>query len=247
MIGFGIVAVPDMNGNLLIFEVMNDIYNVITERFASMAHIKKQLLEYLIRECVREVIDQVSEEETVGAPAPPADGLGTADQPAMPKDEPTISPVNPNKGVLTVNPRSKKVKAEPFAFVNDAQLERELYSIGANLSGLAKVQPSMNALRMVKQSVKNPTAPAVYLFIGKDPESDTVFLMATDDLNVAKDNSADPSELGGQSFTTPTDTITGDTADNYATKMALGGSTPHTELNELKNIIKRIVREVFSE
>jgi hypothetical protein len=51
-----------------------------------MAHVKKQHLEYLIRECVKEILDQVSE-ETVGAPSPPADGLGTADQPALPKEK----------------------------------------------------------------------------------------------------------------------------------------------------------------
>lgn len=50
-----------------------------------MGQVKKQLLEALIRECVREVLDQISE-ETIGAPAPPADGLGTADQPSMPQE-----------------------------------------------------------------------------------------------------------------------------------------------------------------
>ncbi len=50
-----------------------------------MGQVKKQLLEALIRECVKEVLDQVSE-ETIGASAPPADGLGTADQPAMPQE-----------------------------------------------------------------------------------------------------------------------------------------------------------------
>jgi hypothetical protein len=55
-----------------------------------MANMKKELLENLIRTCVREVLDQVSEKTTVGAPAPPAEGLGTAEQPAIPKDDKRI-------------------------------------------------------------------------------------------------------------------------------------------------------------
>ena len=58
-----------------------------------MAHLKKQLLEYLIRECVCEVISQIGtdvNEDTVVAPAPPADGLGTADQPPIPYDNKKI-------------------------------------------------------------------------------------------------------------------------------------------------------------
>lgn len=50
---------------------------------------KKKLLEHLVRNCTKEVLDQIqflNEEETKGAAAPPADGLGTADQPPIPKE-----------------------------------------------------------------------------------------------------------------------------------------------------------------
>lgn len=50
---------------------------------------KQELLEHLIRHCIREVISQMNEasDEIKGAAAPPADGQGTADQPAIPKQE----------------------------------------------------------------------------------------------------------------------------------------------------------------
>jgi hypothetical protein len=52
-------------------------------------NVKTELMEYLVRRCVQEVLSQVYEGEFVGAPAPPADGQGTADQPAIPKRKDT--------------------------------------------------------------------------------------------------------------------------------------------------------------
>ncbi len=46
-----------------------------------------KLLEYLIRECVSEILDNSLQETTNGAPAPPAEGQGTADTPALPDRE----------------------------------------------------------------------------------------------------------------------------------------------------------------
>ena len=51
---------------------------------------KQELLEYLVRSCVREVLKQKlneSSDEMKGAAAPPGDGLGTADQPPIEKDK----------------------------------------------------------------------------------------------------------------------------------------------------------------
>lgn len=67
-----------------------------------MAHVKKQLLEYLIRQCVKEVLEQVSEDETVGAASPPADGLGTAEQPALPKKPTSVSETKLKKEWINV-------------------------------------------------------------------------------------------------------------------------------------------------
>jgi hypothetical protein len=54
-----------------------------------MAHIKQQLLERLIRECIKEVIEYESgrKDTTIGAPAPPAGWQGTADQPPIPEEK----------------------------------------------------------------------------------------------------------------------------------------------------------------
>lgn len=50
---------------------------------------KQELLEYLVRSCAREVLKQINENngEFRGAAAPPADGQGTADAPALPKED----------------------------------------------------------------------------------------------------------------------------------------------------------------
>lgn len=63
---------------------------------------KQELLEHLVRLCVREVIDQV--DETKGAPAPPADGQGTADQPGIPKNKDTTT------GQVSINEVDAKLK-----------------------------------------------------------------------------------------------------------------------------------------
>jgi hypothetical protein len=51
--------------------------------------VKTELMEYLVRRCVQEVLSQVYETSDKGALAPPADGQGTADQPAIPKRKDT--------------------------------------------------------------------------------------------------------------------------------------------------------------
>lgn len=45
---------------------------------------KKSLLRIIIKECVQELLN---EDETIGAPAPPADGLGSGEQVAIPTDK----------------------------------------------------------------------------------------------------------------------------------------------------------------
>jgi len=54
---------------------------------------KQELLENLIRYCIREVRSKLKIDtgnDIRGAAAPPADGQGTGDQPAIPKDKETI-------------------------------------------------------------------------------------------------------------------------------------------------------------
>lgn len=216
-----------------------------------MANVRKQLLEYLIRECVRETLYQVSEEDdTIGAPAPPAAGLGTADQPPLPQENPVISPTLPSKGIILVNPRDKsKLLPVPFRYTNDAQLERELFKVGSAIAG-PRVKISLNAMKMVRDGVKNPSTP-VYVFIGKyDPESEEVFIMADRNLNIAKENSISSTELGGSISTISPSNVfepTSATAGDFASRIAAVGQTPRQEIDELKKAIKHMIREVFSE
>jgi hypothetical protein len=63
-----------------------------------MSNVKNQILEQLVRKCICEVLDTMNikevgkfqlhprQEESIGAPAPPAEGQGTADQPPIPKE-----------------------------------------------------------------------------------------------------------------------------------------------------------------
>lgn len=84
---------------------------------------KQELLEYLVRSCVKEVIAQVKEaEDETKATAPPADVTGAGDNLGIPKEKDTTSqspskPETPSsallepeghpKGICFVNPRNK--------------------------------------------------------------------------------------------------------------------------------------------
>lgn len=220
-----------------------------------MAQIKKELLEQLIRTCVREVLDQVSEvDDTVGAPAPPAGGLGTAEQPAMSQDTLTTpppaetQPQGPTTGIVLVDPKDPaKLMPVELKFRNDQQLERDLQRIARSAGG-PQAKRSLKAIRDVKAGLQDPSSPT-YLYIGKyDPESTELFLLSTKDLNVAKSESASPDEVGAGASTsepTPFDPTTAG-AEDFAQKMSAAGGTPRYGIDELKKEIKKIVREVFS-
>lgn len=246
---------------------------------------KQELLEHLIRMCVREVIEQVQEEdekdtkpeepkddgETKGAPAPPADGQGTADQPEIPKDKPTEpmgdldkkdeKPAAPSdepevpaptdlKGVILVNPRDKSdLKKVPLkATADDATLERNLHRLAATLAG-SHVKIAISTQRMVKDVLKNPSG-ATYLYLGKyDPSSDEIFLMADKSLQIAKDSSISPAELSGTPVAqvAPTDfhAMTA-TPDDFANRMQYGAQKPTYAVNEdFKRAVKKMVREIL--
>lgn len=235
---------------------------------------KQELLEALTRLCVREVISQMREEDkkddkpedtgdTKGAPAPPADGQGSSDQPPVSKDKPERGPAQEKpendvpvpsgaglKGVILVNPRdkSKLQQISLRATSDDASLERNLHKLVSTLAwSHAKV--SLQAQRMAKDAVRNPSS-SVYLYLGKyDPSSDEIFLMADKSLQVAKDSSVPPSELTG----TPTSNIAPGTFDpalasdsDYAAHLAQGPCTPRHGVDEtMAKIVKKLVREIL--
>lgn len=222
---------------------------------------KQELLEYLIRHCVKEVLSQVNEvnDETVGASAPPADGQGTADQPPVPKEkgapeenpsepETPAMPQSPNlKGVVFVNPKDKaKLQKLQIQGGNDAALERSLHQQASRVAG-PNVKVALSTSRMVKDALKNPNT-TTYLYLGKyDPNSEEIFLMADKSLQIAKDSSISPAEMTGApaSTFTPQDKIAGarDDADYAAARQT---QTPKYGLNEeLNKVIKKMVNEVL--
>jgi len=139
---------------------------------------KKELLEYLIRECVKEVLEAFPEPETTGAPAPPAAGQGTADQPAIPKAEPaSAAPTTSTQpiGVFFVDPvkaKDERYKGDPvknLAGKDPAQVERELYRMAARRGG-PRVKIAGQTLRDIPKVLAGQI-PAMYLYLGpKGPE-----------------------------------------------------------------------------
>lgn len=224
---------------------------------------KQELLEYIIRACAKEVLGQLNEEEdpTKGAPAPPAAGQGTADQPPIPKDEkpadtepekpetPEAPPSPELKGIVMVNPRDKsKLQKVDLKAGDDASLERGLHRIAAGAAG-SRVKTALSTTRMVKDAVRNPNS-SVYLYIGKyDPQSDELFLMADKSLQVAKDSSVPPAEYSyGVSAIAPgtfNPSVASDT--EFAHHLSNQGQVPVQEPvdESLKNMIKRMVNELL--
>ena len=224
---------------------------------------KPELLEYLVRHCVREVLTQikeVDEDPTKGAPAPPAAGQGTADQPEIPKkdsppeenpSEPETPPQSPElKGVKFVNPKDKaKLQTVRVQGNDDASIERSLHQQGARIAG-SNVKVAISTSRMVKDALRNPNT-AVYLYLGKyDPNSDEIFLMADKSLQVAKDGSIAAGEMTGSPVGSlaPSD-FHPDTAGSteFAQRMsAQAGGTPRYGIDEkLIELIRKTINEVL--
>ena len=200
-----------------------------------------------------------ADDETKGAPAPPADGQGTAEQPEIPKDkdttpeppsEPETPPPSPElKGIIMVDPRDKsKLDVQKIQGGNDAALERELYRIASSKAG-PSTKVALATSRMVKGALSNPNT-AVYLYLGKyDPESREIFLMADKSLQIAKDQSISPAELTGTPTTMPApthfDPITA-SPGQLAQRMQAGGQTQVPRVDEkLVKVIRKMVNEML--
>ena len=232
--------------------------------------IKKTLLEYLVRECIHEVMAQVGEagDETKGAPAPPADGTGSGENLGIPKDSTEKAPPAPQnlKGAVLVNPKNKALlKTIPLKpNSDDATIDRTLHQISSAMAG-SRVKIAVSTMRSVRETLRNPSS-VVYLYLGKfDPESEEIFLMADKSLQVAKDASISPSEFGTPvtplSPTVNFDPFTGGTPEElaqinrskiqgYARKIPSQEQPedmdePHVDEN-LKRMIKKLVNEILS-
>jgi hypothetical protein len=203
------------------------------------------------------------EEETKGAPAPPAAGQGTADQPAIPQnDSKTLNdpkadadadaskkPAEPKevKGINIVNPRDKsKLQKVMLKSKDDASIERELHRQGSSLAG-SKVKVALSTMRAVKSA--GPNTP-LYLYIGKyDPQSEELFVLADNSLQVAKDSSADPESLTAAQpdYTAPVPfNPTMATANDFSQRMANAGQTVPQPIDEtIHKLVKQMVNSIL--
>ena len=230
---------------------------------------KQELLEHLVRHCVKEVLAQVNEvdDETKGTPAPPAAGQGTAEQPAIPKEKDTTppppsepeTPLTPSlKGVVFINPRDKsKLQKIKLQATDDAKLERDLHKLGATNAG-SKVKIAISTIRAVKDALKNPSI-TTYLYLGKyDPNSEEVFLMSDKSLQIAKDSSIPPTEISGMStldpslgFNTmqdPEDIHRQMTDKGHVQPTGIDPFDPSRAVvyNEVRSLVKKMVGEILN-
>lgn len=235
--------------------------------------IKQELLEHLIRRCVREVISQVNEiDDIVGAAAPPKDGQSTdvnlpTDPITEPPSEPETPPAQNLKGILLMNPRDKsKLRSLTISGRDKANVERELYRHGSS-SGGRNILIARETVNAVLAARNNPNVP-LYLYFGKyDPASKEIFLLADKSLELAKANSTDPAEIssGNSEVTdinpvdrpTTSDEEDADYLKNLPKSLGVAGPAvkapdddpfgyPEDRLNEVKRLIKKMVNEVLN-
>lgn len=136
---------------------------------------KKELLEYIIRECVKEILEAADEPELQGAPAPPAGDQGTADQPTVtsPEEPNAQITMTPDRGVVLIDPKNPQKKEYIQNYLQGktgSSLERQLYQIAARKMG-STVQITPQTLRDVPKVLAG-NIPVTYLYLGaKGPEN----------------------------------------------------------------------------
>lgn len=218
---------------------------------------KKELLEYLVRECVREVIalkEADGEDPTIGAPAPPAGGQGTADQPAIPQaqsEPPQAPPTSTDiKGLWYVDPKrpQKPSKLQVSQAQDAAKLERELYRTAAKSAG-PRVKVSSAALRDVPRILANPNA-AMFLYVGKrnpDDADDDLYLLPAQTFQQAQQASVAP----GVSAEHPTIAIPekppGFDQAQTGPAVAQASNTMAPDIDEAKDMLSTMIREALME
>lgn len=180
---------------------------------------------------------------TIGAPAPPAAGQGTADQPPIPDQSPAAM-ISSKKGIWYVDPKnpSKPIKATLTAPQDAAKLERELRTMAK--SGGPALKIAANTLREVPKAAANPNA-SLYLYIGKQrPDDIELYLLPAKTYQQAKSLSIVPQIPSAEPpvSTPPTPTPTAPVAPT-------GGSVEAPNINEsskqLRNLISGMIKEAL--
>lgn len=189
---------------------------------------KQELLENLIRVCVREILDQVNEigSELKSSPAP--NTIKTSKIPAT-QEVPGAPEV---RGIVFVNPRDKS-KIQPLQLSptsNDIMLKAELTKFIKPMVGSTPVNV-VPAVNMIKSVINNPTITS-YVYLTYDPELEEMILKADRSLQVAKDGSVLPTKLVGTSISTG------------ATPAVVPPSPMTANVDEeLKKVVKKMVSE----
>lgn len=208
---------------------------------------KKQLLEYIVRECVREVLEANDPNDpTKGAPAPPEGDTG-ADQPrkdtppAPPAEKETpptpelVSATRPKSGIyfIDVNDRSKLIPIK-IPKVDDMLIGKTISNVTTQKTG-QPIPLSILANNEIKNAIRNPNM-ALFLYVGKEKQ-----VMSNSNYDTAVNLMASKEEIQTQDGQfQPTMPVT---------SSPIPQTNPQTnpqaaQLNEsLKRMIKKIIRE----
>jgi len=138
----------------------------------------------------------------VSSPSLPSGQPPTSDEPEAPESPDASEPEpeeipQPTTGPVLINPKDKS-KLQPIKFPgrDDSTIERTLYDMAVRIAG-SKVKVSLGAKRLAREAASNPNA-KIFFYLGKmDPESEEIFVMADKSLQIAKNESIQPSEIQG--------------------------------------------------
>ncbi len=216
---------------------------------------KREFLEYLIRECVNEVLEAFpAEPETVGAPAPPAAGQGTADQPAIPQQPPPEQPTGPlftvgTKGIWYVNPNlPTKPRQISLKSRDKNSLPGELYGLAAKDGG-PRLKIAISTPTNVLTALQNPNT-ALFLYIGHQNEGEEdLYLLTAKTYEEAKANSVP----AGTSAEHPTGQFEPQQPGEYETPQVAPQDAQKTlapdidESAKLRNMLSSMVKEALVE
>ena len=218
-------------------------------------NIKKELLECLVRTCVREVLNQTGKQldptKSKDANVPELEKTPIDNEPKEPSsnnNDPSapeaISPPVMSKGVLFLNP-SDTTKPISLGSVikNDNNLKMNVVNYVKKSTGL-DVKIDDKVLVSLRTMLQNPNVPN-YLYIGKstvDPQSGDLFLYVDRNINIAKDNSIPPSKTGVENEPTPSIQPIQQSAPPTTSSDV---NAVNAVNEEFKKIVKKLVREVL--
>jgi hypothetical protein len=237
-----------------------------------MSHLKKQLLEYLIRECVCEVIEQDAKATIPPNPepkptppvTPPTSDLTLLDDPDKTAKMPQAFG---DRGIYLVDPRNKsRLKRVTLEFSDDYTLERNLYNIVAPFAG-HRVSVELGTLRILKSAIRNRNI-TVYLYLAN--KEGRKVLKHGSSLRDAQKNSMTAGSLfskilpPGRIFEpiTATSQRRASQIGTDVNEETVGAPAPPADglgtgqqppipydkkkIEDLKEVIKKLIREVFS-